>query len=53
MKEQLEKARADLDVAKRTGNLVKAGELSYSIIPKLEKQLSNDEDKQEVDGNVY
>ena len=46
LKEQLEKARADLDVAKRTGNLVKAGELSYSIIPKLEKQLSNDEDKQ-------
>ena len=46
LKEQLEKARADLDVAKRTGNLVKAGELSYSIIPKLEKQLSNDEEKQ-------
>ena len=46
LKEQLEKARADLDVAKRTGNLVKAGELSYSIIPKLEKQLSNDEDNQ-------
>lgn len=45
LKEQLEKARADLDVAKRTGNLVKAGELSYSIIPKLEKQLSNDEEK--------
>ena len=46
LKEQLEKARADLDVAKRSGNLVKAGELSYSIIPKLEKQLSNDEEKQ-------
>ena len=46
LKEQLEKARGDLDVAKRTGNLVKAGELSYSIIPKLEKQLSNDEEKQ-------
>ena len=46
LKEKLEKARADLDVAKRTGNLVKAGELSYSIIPKLEKQLSNNEDKQ-------
>ena len=46
LKEQLEKARADLDVAKRTGNLVKAGELSYSIIPELEKQLSNDEEKQ-------
>ena len=51
LKEQLEKARADLDIAKRSGNLVKAGELSYSIIPKLEKQLSNAEDK-EADGKM-
>jgi ATP-dependent Clp protease ATP-binding subunit ClpB len=45
LKEQLEKARADLDIAKRASNLVKAGELSYSIIPKLEKQISKVEDK--------
>ena len=45
LKEQLEKARADLDIAKRAGNLVNAGELSYSIIPKLEKQISKVEDK--------
>ena len=51
LKEQLEKARADLDIAKRSGNLVKAGELSYSIIPKFEKQLSNAEDK-EADGKM-
>ena len=51
LKEQLEKARADLDGAKRSGDLVKAGELSYSIIPKLEKQLSNAEDK-EADGKM-
>ena len=51
LKEQLEKARADLDIAKRSGNLVKAGELSYSIIPKLEKLLSNAEDK-EADGKM-
>ncbi len=51
LKEQLEKARADLDISKRSGNLVKAGELSYSIIPKLEKQLSNAEDK-EADGKM-
>jgi ATP-dependent Clp protease ATP-binding subunit ClpB len=51
LKEQLEKARADLDIAKRSGNLVKAGELSYSIIPKLEKQLTNAEDK-EADGKM-
>ena len=51
LKEQIDKARADLDVAKRSGNLVKAGELSYSIIPRLEKQLSNAEDK-EADGKM-
>mgnify|MGYP001277552215 FL=1 len=51
LKEQLEKARVDLDGAKRSGDLVKAGELSYSIIPKLEKQLSNAEDK-EADGKM-
>ncbi len=51
LKEQIDKARADLDVAKRSGDLVKAGELSYSIIPRLEKQLSNAEDK-EADGKM-
>jgi ATP-dependent Clp protease ATP-binding subunit ClpB len=36
----LDRARADLDIAKRDGNLAKAGELSYGVIPGLEKQLS-------------
>jgi len=39
LKEQLDRARADLDIAKREGNLAKAGELSYGVIPELEKQL--------------
>ncbi|MGR3756216.1 MAG: AAA family ATPase, partial [Tranquillimonas sp.] len=39
LKEQLERARADLEIAKREGNLAKAGELSYGVIPQLEKQL--------------
>ncbi len=39
IKEQLDRARADLDIAKREGNLAKAGELSYGVIPQLEKQL--------------
>ncbi|WP_171102415.1 ATP-dependent chaperone ClpB [Ruegeria sp. HKCCD7255] len=43
LKEQLEKARADLEIAKREGNLAKAGELSYGIIPELEKQLTEAE----------
>ena len=43
LKEQLDRARADLDIAKREGNLARAGELSYGVIPGLEKQLSEAE----------
>ena len=39
LKEQLDRARAELDQAKREGNLARAGELSYGIIPGLEKKL--------------
>ena len=49
LKEQLDKARADLEIAKREGNLAKAGELSYGVIPQLEKQLAEAE-KAEEDG---
>jgi ATP-dependent Clp protease ATP-binding subunit ClpB len=40
LKEQLDQARAELDIAKRQGNLARAGELSYGIIPGLEKELA-------------
>ena len=40
VKERLDRARADLDIAKREGNLAKAGELSYGVIPQLERQLA-------------
>ncbi|MCX7302685.1 MAG: ATP-dependent chaperone ClpB [Rhodobacterales bacterium] len=43
LKEQLERARADLEIAKREGNLAKAGELSYGVIPSLERQLASSE----------
>ncbi len=43
LKEQLDKARADLEIAKREGNLAKAGELSYGVIPELEKKLTEAE----------
>ncbi|MDO5705804.1 MAG: ATP-dependent chaperone ClpB [Paracoccus sp. (in: a-proteobacteria)] len=45
LKEQLDRARAELDQAKREGNLARAGELSYGIIPGLEKQLAEAEDQ--------
>ncbi len=43
LKEQLDRARAELDQAKREGNLARAGELSYGIIPGREKQLAESE----------
>lgn len=44
LKEQLDRARAELDIAKREGNLAKAGELSYGVIPDLEKRLGEADD---------
>jgi len=43
LKEKLDKARIDLDIAKRNGDLAKAGELSYGIIPELERALAESE----------
>jgi len=47
IKEQLDRARAELDIAKREGNLARAGELSYGVIPGLEKQLAEAESRDE------
>ncbi len=49
IKEALEQARARLDQAKREGDLAKAGELSYGVIPKLEKELAEAEEAEEND----
>ncbi len=39
VKEQLETARRDLELAQRKGDFAKAGELAYATIPALEKKL--------------
>jgi ATP-dependent Clp protease ATP-binding subunit ClpB len=39
IKEELDKARVELDQAQRRGNLARAGELAYGVIPGLEKKL--------------
>ena len=46
LKEQLEQARAELEIAKREGDLTRAGELSYSIIPALEAKLKEAEQRE-------
>ncbi|MDA0901425.1 MAG: ATP-dependent chaperone ClpB [Proteobacteria bacterium] len=47
LKEDLDQARAELDQAKRQGDLVRAGELSYGVIPDLERQLAEAENVDE------
>ena len=43
IKEQLDKARSELDVAQRKGELGRAGELAYGVIPDLERKLKEAE----------
>jgi ATP-dependent Clp protease ATP-binding subunit ClpB len=45
LKEQLDKARMEVEVAQRKGDFARAGELSYGVIPDLERKLKAIEDK--------
>ncbi len=47
LKEALDQARAELDQAKRRGDLGRAGELSYGVIPDLDRQLAEAENAEE------
>ena len=49
-KEELDRARAALEIAKREGNLALAGELSYGVIPQLVKNLTEAESEGERNG---
>ena len=57
VKSQLEQAKMDLDMAKRSGDLERMAEIQYSIIPKLEKKidhsaLQNEKDKKLLKNKV-
>ena len=39
IKERLDAARGELEIAQRDGDLARAGELAYGVIPDLEKEL--------------
>src|SRR5437763_11231611 len=43
LKEQLDQARTELDQAQRRGDWGRAGELTYGVIPQLERQLAEAE----------
>jgi ATP-dependent Clp protease ATP-binding subunit ClpB len=46
LKEQIDQARAELDVAQRRGDWSRAGELTYGVIPDLERRLKDAEGAQ-------
>jgi ATP-dependent Clp protease ATP-binding subunit ClpB len=50
IKEQLDKARSELDIAQRKGELGRAGELAYGVIPDLEKKLKEAENHEVAGG---
>ena len=43
IKEQLDQAKIDLEIAQREGNLARAGELAYGVIPALTAKLNDQE----------
>jgi len=45
LKEQLDRARAEVEIAQRRGDFAKAGELTYGVIPGLEKQIATIDEK--------
>ncbi len=45
LKEKLDQARQELEIAQRRGNLARAGELAYGVIPDLERKLKDVEGK--------
>ncbi|MBO6507310.1 MAG: ATP-dependent chaperone ClpB [Roseibium sp.] len=52
IKEQLEQARIDLEIAQRSGDLAKAGELAYGVVPDLEQKLAEAEASEDKDAMV-
>jgi len=52
IKEALEKAKLEMEAARRTGDLSKMSELQYGRIPELEKQLNQVMEKGPVDNKL-
>jgi ATP-dependent Clp protease ATP-binding subunit ClpB len=50
LKEQLDAARVELEQAQRRGDLAKAGELAYGVIPELEAKLKSLEESEDRGG---
>ncbi|MGQ4275352.1 ATP-dependent chaperone ClpB [Terrihabitans sp. B22-R8] len=52
IKAELDQARIDLEQAQRRGDLAKAGELAYGVIPKLEREVAGLDDDGDARSSV-
>ncbi len=52
LQEQLDQARGALEQAQRQGNLAKAGELAYGVIPDLERKLGEAGERSSAEGTM-
>ena len=50
IKERLDQARSELEAAQRNGDLARAGELAYGLVPELERSLAESEGAPENGG---
>src|SRR5665213_1621828 len=48
LKEKLDGARQEVEIAQRKGNFARAGELTYGVIPELEKKIREIDEKNSV-----
>jgi len=48
LKEKLDTARQEVEIAQRNGNFARAGELTYGVIPQLEKQIADIDSKNQA-----
>jgi len=48
LKERLDQARSDVEIAQRKGDFARAGELTYGVIPGLERQLKAIDEKKDA-----
>ena len=53
LKDQLDKARIEVEIAKREGRFERAGELQYSVIPELERKIKAAEEKAKERKNSF
>jgi len=53
LKEQLDQARSELEIAQREGRLDRASELKYGVIPDLERKLAQAEQHEDEEGGSH